>query len=345
MSHFVKVPLPLNISPDETGLYGPYQSYPFPVQKIKLFKNVFITHSGFCINKDGLIKECHHDYKRHYNSYLAEASLYYRGAVKDPDNLITLDDDTTYLLIHHPWYNYYHWMCESIFRLWMARRRLDRVTLILPRFYWDADFITGSLAPFGLKNIFFIPSTRCLYVKNLCLPQIKPLCDSYNGLHVRQVRQLYRDYIFKHSKPGADKLERLYISRKLAGRRRVINEEEIETILCRFGFTIFYPENHPFLGQVAIFAQVRWLVGEHGSGLTNLLFMVKGSSVLELHKDRTNELDHPSFLFWYMAEALGIKYYHQSCATYGKEDYYEGDYIVEAALFEKNIRRLLAQST
>ena len=49
----ISVPLPLNLTSKESELYEPYKSYQFPVQKIKLFNNVFITASGFCINRNG----------------------------------------------------------------------------------------------------------------------------------------------------------------------------------------------------------------------------------------------------------------------------------------------------
>jgi capsular polysaccharide biosynthesis protein len=131
------------------------------------------------------------------------------------------------------------------------------------------------------------------------------------------------------------------VSRGLASRRKVTNEAEIITVLKKYGFTIFHPENFNFLQQVAIFSKVKYLVGEHGSGLTNLLFMSKNSSLLELHKNKTNELDHPSPLFWYMAEALGVNYYHQVCETEGKEDYFEGSYIINIELFEQNLVKML----
>jgi capsular polysaccharide biosynthesis protein len=341
MRELISVPLPLNISSREVGLYALYKSYKFPNQKVKLFKNVFITPSGFCINKNGLIKECHHDYPMQHENYLSEASQYYQDSVDNPGNLIILDNDVTYLTIHHPWFNYYHWICESIFRLWLVRKRADQLTLILPESYRNADFITGSLQPFALKNIYYVPNNKSLLVKSLCLPQIKPICDSYNSLHIKQVRHFYREYIISQKKPAGGKIDKLYVSRKLAGRRKIINEDEILDILSRHGFTIFYPEKYCFLEQLAIFIQVQYLVGEHGSGLTNMLFMGKGTSILELHKNKTNELNHPSFLFWYMAEALGINYYHQSCTTHGREDYFEGDYIVEPSLFEHNLRFML----
>jgi len=341
MERKVTVPYPLNICDQNRDMYSPHLSYTLKDQKVKFLKNVFVAFSGFCMNSKGLIKECHHNFPIQIDDYKNEAARYYYDALDNPENLIVLDDDNTYLAIHHPWFNYYHWICESIFRLWMVRKKLDKLILILPEYYKDADFIMGSIEPFNIKNIFFIPNGKSLLVKNLCLPQIKQECDSYNGMHVRQIRSFYSRYVLTVKPVITNRIERLYVSRKLAGRRAIINEDEIIAIIEKHNFDIFYPENHSFLEQVAIFSGAKYLVGTHGSGLTNMLFMGPGTSLLELHKNKTNELDHPSPLFWYMAEALGIKYYHQLCDTHGREDYFEGDYIINAHTFEENLVKML----
>jgi len=337
MKKYISVPLPLNVTNENKLFFEPYINYELAPQKVKKYKNVFVANSGFCMNDKGLIKECHHHYPLQHNYYLNEAAQYYYDVIDHPENLITLDDDHTYVAIHHPWFNYYHWICESIFRLWMVRHQMDDLILILPEYYKNADFIMGSLEPFKIKNIFYIPNGKSVMVKNLCLPQIKPVCDSYNANHIKQVRNFYRNYVLFEKKVPVDPIDKLYVSRQLASRRQVINEDEILKILKKHGFTVFYPENFTFLEQVAIFSNVKYLVGTHGSGLTNMLFMGKNASLLELHKNQTNELNHPSPLFWYMAEALEINYYHQSCETYGKEDYFEGDYIIDADLLDKNL--------
>jgi len=341
MGKIVNVPLPLNLSDKDKQLYEPYLSYELISTKVKKFRNVFVGFSGFCMNNKGLIKECHHDYSFQYDYYLNEAAQYYYAATDHPENLITLDNNNVYLAVHHPWFNYYHWICESIFRLWLVRKQLDSLILLLPEHYKHADFIMGSLEPFNIKHIYYIPNGKSLLVKNLCLPQIKPICDSYNARHLKQVSSFYRNYVWLEKKISVNTIDKLYVSRQLAPRRKVINEDEIVKILEKYGFTIFHPERYTFLEQVAIFSRVKYLVGEHGSGLTNLLFMEKGTFILELHKDKTNELDRPAFLFWYMAEALGINYYHQLCETHGKEDYFDGDYIVDVDLFEKNLIKML----
>jgi len=343
MNKHINVPLPLNISAEKMPLFKPYQTYELRLQKVKKYKNVLVVNSGFCVNNKGLIKECHHDHPHQYDDYQNEVARHYYNVIDNPENLVILEDDSIYLAIHHPWFNYYHWICESIFRLWMVRDKIDKLVLVLPEFYKDADFIMGSLAPFNIKNVYFIPNGKSLLVKNLCLPQIKPVCDSYNAKHLKEVSNFYRNYVLSKLQKSESKTEKLYVSRQFANRRKVINETEILVILEKFGFAIFYPEQYSFIEQVAIFADVKYLVGEHGSGLTNLLFMRQGATVLELHKSKINDFDHPSPLFWYMAHALQINYYHQVCQTHGKEDYFEGDYIVDTVLFEQNLALMLCE--
>ncbi len=341
MSRTITVPMPLNIECEAVHLYAPYCRYTIERQRVLRLKDVIITSSGLALGSTGLIKESHHDYPKQLGTLLREVMKDIKSANENEELVIRKEDNVSYLLIHHPWYNYYHWICESIFRLWMVHKSLDQLTLMLPERYRQADFIVGSIEPFGVRNIFYIPAGKSIFVSNLCLPQIKPICDSYNAPQVRQVRKFYRDYVKACRKGTGNAFNRLYVSRKYAGRRSVINEDEVLEVLKKFDFAIFFPEKHNFLDQVAIFAEVRCLVGEHGSGLTNMLFMGNGTSLLELHKNNTNELDHPSCLFWYFAAALGINYYHQSCKTSGKEDYFEGDYIVDAVLLETNLTKML----
>jgi capsular polysaccharide biosynthesis protein len=340
MSSFKKiidVPYPLNLAENDRFRYEPYLHYELLPQKVKYLHNIFVSNSGFCLNNRGLIKACHHAYPQQQEYYLNEAAKYYYDAEDHPENLVILDDDNIYLSIHHPWFNYYHWVCESLFRLWMVRHKLDDLVLVLPEAYKNADFIMGSLEPFNLKHIYYIPSGKSLMVRNLCLPQIKPLCDSYDARQIKQVSDFYRNHVFKKKQISIKLGDRIYVSRRMAPRRKVVNEHEIEPVLKKYGFAIFSPEQYTFQEQVSIFSQLKFLVGEHGSGLTNLLFMGKGTSLLELHKDKSNELDHPSPLFWYMAQAIGVNYYHQLCDTHGNEDYFDGDYIVDPVLLDRNL--------
>jgi len=344
MRKVVKVPLPLNLDKRARPLFEPYTSYEVSSLKVKKLKNVLVTYSGLAVGHNGLIRECHHDYPSERENCLHEASNYYHDAKDKPEeNLIVLDNQNYYLLIHHPWYNYYHWMCEAILRLWIVRNIKDNMILLLPDYYGKTDFIMGSLEPFNLKNIYFIPSKKSVLIRNLCLPQIKPICDSYHVDKLNQIRNFYLDY-FQQSKNRPIHLgERLYISRKKASRKKVVNELDVEKILAKYDFNIIDNEDYSFMEQVGIYSNARYLISIHGSGLTNMLFMKDRSSVLEIHKKKTNTLDRPSFVFWYQAAALGFKYYHQmSDPLTANDDYFWGDFKIDLELFEENIVEIIS---
>ena len=148
MNKIISVSYPLNASNEEKLQFDPYLEYELAPQKVKYFKNVFITYSGLCMNHNGLIKESHHDHPHQYQDYLIEASQYYYDATDHAENLITLNDENTYLLIHHPWFNYYHWICECIFRAWMVKSKKAKMILLLPDYYGKTDFIMAPLEPF-----------------------------------------------------------------------------------------------------------------------------------------------------------------------------------------------------
>ena len=68
MKKIVNVPYPLNVTDENKVMYEPYLSYELSPDKIKKLKNVFVTFSGFCMNNQGLIRECHHDFTQQYNN-------------------------------------------------------------------------------------------------------------------------------------------------------------------------------------------------------------------------------------------------------------------------------------
>ena len=88
-----------------------------------------------------------------------------------------------------------------------------------------------------------------------------------------------------HARPG----RKLYISRSLAGRRKVVNEEEIFSFLAAQGFTFCLLERLSFSEQVALFHEADIIVGPHGSGLANLVFCNPGTRVIELFPSRATD--------------------------------------------------------
>jgi capsular polysaccharide biosynthesis protein len=344
MKKLTTLTLPRNISDKEMHLFEPERKFKLAPLKTRYLKNVFVANTGFCLNKKGLVKESHHNYPQQYNIYLKEASHYYYDVTDHPENLVYLDDENTYLLIHHPWFMYYHWICESILRLWMVKDRAREMVLILPEHYGETEFVMSSLEPFQFKSIYFIPDGKSLYVRNLCLPQIKTVVESHDCDKLRQVREFYLHYALTEKQVSINKGERIYISRKKAARKKVANEEDIIPLLLRYGFVILNNEDFNFYEQISIYSNAKYLVSIHGSGLTNMLFAQPGTKVLEFLKRQTNPGDWHSNAFWYLTEALDYEYYQQICApTDPNDDYFHAHFIVDITLLEKNLKMMFAE--
>lgn len=342
MNRKVKVAIPVNALPNEIALFEDDTSYQLPSSKVRYIKNAFVTNSGLVCNQNGLIKEsCHYKWEGQPQACFFEALSYYQATEENAENLKMFDDDKIYFVIHNRWQaNYFHWINEAIYRLWLIKDKAASMTLLLPSKEQLSNVALDSLKIFNLKNIVYIPKDKSVQVRTLCLPPQKPVMESYNPEALNELRDMYVNYS-DLEKIKTDSYERIYVSRKNARRRKIVNEEEVITALLRYGFNVIYCENYTFFEQVSLFSKAKYIAGNHGAGLTNMLFMPTGSTILELLKRKTNPVRHHSKLFWYMADALGHKYYHQTCEPIDvNELFFEGDIKVDIALLNKNLEMI-----
>lgn len=73
--------------------------------------------------------------------------------------------------------------------------------------------------------------------------------------------------------------------RKIRARgRKVRNEADLRRMLAQRGFECVYPEEMDFAAQVRLFSRAKLVIGQHGAGLSNLLFMQPGTRLIEVHR-------------------------------------------------------------
>jgi hypothetical protein len=82
--------------------------------------------------------------------------------------------------------------------------------------------------------------------------------------------------------PRVSSKDRVFISRSKAPSRRILNEEMLLPILQEHGFRCEVLESHPFHKQVQIVSECDILLGPHGAGLANLIFMPRNGKVIEI---------------------------------------------------------------
>jgi capsular polysaccharide biosynthesis protein len=232
---------------------------------------------------------------------------------------------------------YYHWLADTLPRLFLVREHLKDWTLLLPHYAGALPFVEPSLAPFGVGRVRYIREDEVLACHRLFVPTHAAPPGHFNDAVIRSIRQVL---VTAYGRGGEAPTDRLYISRSQARRRRVSNEADVLDVLKGFGFRVFHPESCPFEEQVRVASGSRYLVSSHGAGLTNMLFMRPGSHVLELR----HQSDRLSNCYFTMASALDLHYSYQTCASPDPEaPPHVADLCVDLRRLERNLEQLLAR--
>jgi capsular polysaccharide biosynthesis protein len=194
---------------------------------------------------------------------------------------------------------YFHWLTDALPRLIASEEVDKRIPVILPADYEQMPFIVASLDILQKEVLYFNPIGK-LKVKELMLCSHTANTGNYNRLLINKLRERF----LGPEKKSAHR--KIYMSREKALRRKVENEAEVQAVMASFGIEIHYFEEYPFKEQVKIMNESKVLIGLHGAGLTNMLFMPAGGSVLEL---RNREDDHNN-CFYSLASELDHRYYY-----------------------------------
>jgi hypothetical protein len=81
---------------------------------------------------------------------------------------------------------------------------------------------------------------------------------------------------------------RIYVSRKSAARRRLLNGDEVIALAERNGFETFVLEDLSVAEQVRLFSEAHTIMGPHGAGLTNLVYAHRPKLIEFIPVDRWN---------------------------------------------------------
>lgn len=97
--------------------------------------------------------------------------------------------------------------------------------------------------------------------------------------------------------------ERLYLSRRKAPSRNLVNEKEVLEILGKLDFRPFYPEDHSIRETAAVFAAAGGIAGVHGSGFANLAFCSPNTKVIDILAPK-----HLDPYYWILSNLTGSQY-------------------------------------
>ncbi|MGI4885363.1 MAG: glycosyltransferase family 61 protein [Janthinobacterium lividum] len=212
---------------------------------------------------------------------------------------VQLPASHVYVLAHNSFSGYYHWLLESLPKLIEAKKSLNGFVLLLPDTYTDS-FYKETLAMLNITCIERMEPEIQYKVPQLAIPFFVEAMGHYSQATLKSLKHTVLNSI----KIQATTAKLIYVSRKKALRRKIDNEQEVELFLIKHGFEIVCFEDYSFQETVQLCAGAEILLGIHGAGLANMVFVPESAIVIELRKFDQGE----NIFFEYLAQALELRY-------------------------------------
>jgi hypothetical protein len=198
--------------------------------------------------------------------------------------------------------NYYHRFADAIPRIYAlyhpSIQRYDTVRLYLDeRFSADELRVIRHLVPDNVNVKVVDAATRIQAAQCIHLPYLSSdrtgaskWFEASVGFLPRQCLDWLREEIYELVEvQPAEPFRKLYVTRRNAKVRRLINEDEVASYLRSKGFEVVALEERPLREQVQLFAEASVVVAQHGAGLVNLLFS-QDVRVLEVCSDQDRQI-------------------------------------------------------
>ena len=216
-------------------------------------------------------------------------------------------------LVHDPWSssNFYHWMADSLPRLLVLREQHPGCQLLMPAPV--AGYMQQTCAALGFTDLLTVEKDDIIHADTLVVPaHTTPLGYQHPPL-LKQVRDELVAALAPAVPGRPPQRRRVYVSRARQKLRRLVNEDEILPLLAQYGFETVFFEELSLTQQVRLMQETAVLLGVHGAGLTNMLFLPAGATVIEMVNleklERTAEKGFENILYFRMAGGLQLPYY------------------------------------
>lgn len=339
----IKTKLPRNVKKEHLFLFKQKESYTIRPLKMKLIRNVFVSHWGLIIKKLLLPKQSAenligtYDHSFYFKHWRIAIEQYLVSKFGKSLKSIKLEDEKHYFSIHTPWFGYFSWLTTCLPRLIAVSKNYPDAVLLLPEEWKSTPFVNDSLLMFENVEKREIANDHHVFVKHFVFCETRPWTSVFYPEQIEQVRDLFSENLLT-AKIDVKPIQRLYVSRKKANRRKVVNEEEIENYLIENGFQSICFEDYNIYEQVFLMQNAAVVISMHGAGMANSMFMQPKSVLFEL----SPEIHVPKlfrFPFWRIASIIELEYYIQFCETIdnGEGDYYARNIKVDLEEFKRNV--------
>ncbi|UOQ67220.1 glycosyltransferase family 61 protein [Hymenobacter volaticus] len=248
------------------------------------------------------------------------------------------DSEVGIAVVHDEWSvgNYYHWLVDSLPRLLVLREKYPNYLLLIPDFLPPKntpDYIKISAAILGFEKYFPVNTRQIVKAKHVVLPELTAESLFQNPILIQRVRT---ELIGALGSGNTEPKKRVYASRATQSVRRVINENEVITLLEGYGFEIVLFENLSFVQQVQLMQQTAVFMGVHGAGMTNLLFLPSNARIVELLNQESGDL-----CYFRLASCCALSYFCVPCQATDTSALNQSDLLVDINQLKQTIEAVI----
>ena len=192
---------------------------------------------------------------------------YSRTSIPEHDLPQVNGESLTYL----PGWTYFHFLVENLPAFLAARQNLEENKCLVAK---DAPrYVIDALTALGAEKVEVDKFTK---VSELFFCGKGTDTGWLHPIDLQILRNSFQEH-FSESVRG----KAIYVSRSNSS-RSPLNESNLEGIMRDLGVEVVHPENLSFLEQIALFSGVEVVIGVHGAGLANQIWMNPKSTVIEV---------------------------------------------------------------
>ena len=206
-------------------------------------------------------------------------------------------------------HNYWHWTTEILCRLALLELQGVQYDYLYVPYY--LPYMQETLQLWGIdpNKIIVARNSLCIQAEQLIVPSLVSNISlgtvwfsCYAQPHL--IKHVQEKLLTAALKKGPSKKlsKRVFVSRKDARQRQVINEDEVYSLLQAEGFERYTLEHLSVVDQILLFHNAEIIVSPQGTGLANSIFCTSKTKIIELFQGLND------CTFWYLAQTLNLNY-------------------------------------
>jgi hypothetical protein len=302
-----KVKLPVNVKSEDIWNFS---NLKYSTNQMKVFeiRDAIITYDGICIN-DREVNENSIPGDRDKKKY------YTMKATMDVlnNNTYLLDDSDDYLVVQGPIFSFFNWINDTLPRFLSVYNRLDSLNLLLPYSLKKISFVQDCLRVLPLKGVYYLKRYENVKVRRLIMPQLRPYCTLFNPEVVTALRDFLNGMAIDDGKFNGNTRDIIFLGDEKQINKSLVNASEFLKWIGKMDIPILPIAGSSLNHLMNVLDRTNVVISLGSDDSSCINFLRKGSSVFELLRSYSNEIDAPDLKYLCLASCLDLKYYYQFC--------------------------------